>query len=190
MDVAIEGMTTLSQDGKTRVSLDIKNNGSLFVDKAEIALEIGSEASVTEILEQTIAPGELVVYPLNISITNRNTTPYLCATLVLPESAFAEANLTNNTYCINLNEKSNVIDPFPNPTDRLITVGVVLEESQKVNISMHNAMGQPVLEREIPEAPEGLNEFQVDVTGIGNGIYWLKLQYGSSEEVFRVFVSK
>ena len=55
---------------------------------------------------------------------------------------------------------------------------------------MHNAMGQPVLEREITDAPEGLNEFQVDVSGVGDGIYWLRLQYGNSEEVFRVFVSK
>ena len=190
LDVALEGMTTLSQDGKTRVSLDIRNNGTLFVNKMEIALEIGSEATVTETVEQTIAPGELFVYPLNISIDNRATTPYLCATLVTLETVFVEENLVNNLYCINLDEKSNVIKPFPNPSDRLVTVGVVLQESQKVTISMLNALGQPVLEREVSDALEGLNEFQVDVSEVGNGIYWLKLQFGNSEEVFRVFVDK
>ena len=190
MDLALKGMTTLLQDGKTRVSLDIRNNGTLFIDRVEVVLEIGSEASVTETVERTIAPGELLIYPLSISINNRTTTPYLCATLTSLQPAFAEENPANNIFCINLNEKSNVIDPFPNPSDRLVTVGVVLQESQKVIITMHNAMGQPVLERKIQDAPEGLNEFKVDVSGISDGIYWLKLRYGTSEEAFRVFVEK
>ena len=63
LDVALEGMTTLLQDGKTRISLDIRNNGTLFIDKVEINLAIGSETSVTETLEQTIAPGSWLFIP-------------------------------------------------------------------------------------------------------------------------------
>ncbi|MDN5215972.1 PKD domain-containing protein [Fulvivirgaceae bacterium BMA12] len=190
MDLALEGMTTLTQDGETQVSLDIRNNGTLFVDKIQVKLQIGPEATVNQTITQTVAPGQLMVYPLTVSVTNRPTTPYLCATLTPLETPFADHNLANNTFCINLEEKASIIKPFPNPSDHLVTVGVILQESQKVIITMHNAVGQPVIEKEFPNAPEGLNQFQLDVSGVSDGLYWLKLQYGGSGDVFRMFVDK
>ncbi len=190
MDLALEGMTTLTQDGETQVSLDIRNNGTLFVDKIQVKLQIGPEATVNQTITQTVAPGQLMVYPLNVSVTNRASTPYLCATLTPLETPFADHDQANNTFCINLEEKASIIKPFPNPSDHLVTVGVILQESQKVIITMHNAVGQPVIEKEFPNAPEGLNQFQLDVSGVSDGLYWLKLQYGGSEDVFRMFVDK
>lgn len=190
LDLAIENITPVIQDNKTQLVVDLKNNGTLFIDEVELSIGIGSEATINETITQRIAPGESFVYVVGATITNTSTILFICATATPNASGFEDANLVNNTFCVNLENKTTVIKPYPNPSDQSVTIAVILKVQQKVKLSMYDAYGRPVVEEEYNNTSEGLNQYEIDVSTIADGMYLVKLQYGGLNEVFRVFVEK
>ncbi len=190
LDLAIENITTVIDGGQTQMVVNLRNNGTLFINETNLAISIGNEAIINETINESIAPGESFVYVVGATVTNTNTVKFVCATATPLVAGFEETNLDNNTFCFNQEDKTTIIKPFPNPSADNITISVILESQQKVILSMYDAFGKPVVLEEFDDTQEGLNEYNIDVSTVVDGMYLIKLQYGGLHEVFRVFVEK
>ena len=71
---------------------------------------------------------------------------------------------------------------YPNPFNPVTTVQFLLPESEQVNITVYNSIGQVVERLVVDEHLEaGVHEVNFDGSGFSSGVYLLRLEAGSEE---------
>lgn len=86
-------------------------------------------------------------------------------------------SITSKSVSLSLcGEKDQVIatKAQPNPTTGHITVKALLAENARQNITVSNAFGQKVLQKQM-KLTKGWNLIDLDLTGLGSGIYFITI---------------
>ncbi len=122
-------------------------------------------------------------YPL-MSITNETITSALGTTT-------ETVALINNNYTMGLKESANTslanVTVYPNPAKDNINLNFVNENAEAVSYQIINVIGQTVREQNIPSA-KGETLYNVSLSGIESGIYFIKLTVGNKTAVNKITV--
>jgi len=89
-------------------------------------------------------------------------------------------NISDYTGAEELNAEGLNFSVYPNPANDFVTVSYALENSEKVELSLINAMGATV-ETSVSNADAGYNSARIELSGLPNGVYFVNLKSG--EEV-------
>jgi PKD repeat protein len=87
---------------------------------------------------------------------------------------------------INVNELSERIKIYPNPTSDKLTIETKSGIAQSYVLSVKNIQGQEVLSKKINFA----NSYSIDVSDLSNGIYILSLQNEKENFVKKIIIQK
>ncbi|MBK7666762.1 MAG: T9SS type A sorting domain-containing protein [Sphingobacteriaceae bacterium] len=123
-------------------------------------------------------------YPL-LSISNE--------TIVSVAGTTTETVVTiNNNYnTVGVNESANNslanVTVYPNPAKDNINLNFVNENAENVSYQIINVIGQTVREQNIPSA-KGETLYNVSLSGIESGIYFIKLSVGNKTAVNKITV--
>lgn len=123
-------------------------------------------------------------YPL-FSISNETITSALGTTT-------ETVTLINNNYkTVGINEAANQtlsnVSVYPNPAKDNITINFVNENAENASYEMLNALGQTVRTQNIPVV-KGETLYNVNLTGIDNGVYFVKLNVGNKTSISKITV--
>lgn len=190
-NLQLQRISLLSEedDPNVRLLLTIRNLGNLTVSDFDIAITLDEVLTITESFEGSIEPGEIINYPLDFTISSQINQDidlrYICATLsALPE----EDDITDNRTCLSLNNDFSVIAPYPNPSAEKIKVDMVLPQKEIVRFSMLTTKGELVENIIFSDTKVGLNTFNIDVSKMITGKYFLQVGYLDRTETYRLMV--
>lgn len=77
------------------------------------------------------------------------------------------------------NDKLEIKNIFPNPVLSTLKINFLADDDE-VNIDIINIQGKSLIQK-IQSVEKGLNQIQLDVNDLSNGIYFLKMNYGNNE---------
>jgi hypothetical protein len=77
----------------------------------------------------------------------------------------------------------NSVKMYPNPASGSTALWVSLSQSEKINVSMVNSLGQQVMTK-VVDMPAGNNSLQLNTEGLANGVYFVNVasQKGSVQQ--------
>ncbi|MCU0360280.1 MAG: T9SS type A sorting domain-containing protein [Bacteroidia bacterium] len=128
-----------------------------------------------------------------VSITNsnpysqltNNTTWYTTANLVY-EFGNCVPTISTSIGETGLNAVKNSY-VFPNPAKNAATLSVDLTENTSLEISLFNIVGQEVRTIQV-DAAKGLNAIELDLTGLTQGVYMVKIQSGNTSSTKKLII--
>lgn len=123
-------------------------------------------------------------YPL-FSISNETITSGLGTTT-------ETVTLINNNYkTVGISESANQtlsnVNIYPNPAKDNVNINFTNENAEAVSYEIVNVIGQTVRTQNIP-ATKGETLYNVSLTGIESGIYFIKLNVGSRSSITKITV--
>ena len=77
---------------------------------------------------------------------------------------------------------------YPNPANSLLVVSYSLFEKTNVSLNIYDLIGNQVLSLVNQEQPKGENKIEFNTEKLNNGIYFCKLQAGSSSMTKKIVV--
>ncbi|MBT1696496.1 PKD domain-containing protein [Fulvivirgaceae bacterium PWU4] len=170
-------------DGTLKVIITLQNNGNTFLKDLPVYVDISGNVTLREMVQGPIAPAALYNVVLSYGLAPGNVT-FLCATADL-QNDFAPQG---NRICTELNEKTSFISPYPNPAKDILNVEWVAPGKTAVSFMLVDAFGKKMLENNVLSA-DGLNHFQLDVSGLQSGIYLLVFSDGGVVKTQKVLIS-
>ena len=122
-------------------------------------------------------------YPL-MSISNETITGAGSTTETV-------VTINNNYKALSITENSanvlNNVSVYPNPAKDNINLNFVNENSENVSYQIVNVIGQNVRQQTIPTT-KGETTYNVNLTGIDSGVYFIKLTVGNKTSVNKITV--
>ena len=92
---------------------------------------------------------------------------------------------------INENEMANNnVNVYPNPVTNNAIVNFSLSEPTKVSITLLNALGQLVLNKDFGMMNAGIQNYSLDAASLSNGLYFLNIKIGNSNETKKIAINK
>ena len=79
----------------------------------------------------------------------------------------------------------STVSILPNPNDGLFTFSFIVAEASDVRVEVLSTLGQSVFSDVLPNF-EGTYRKEMDLTGMSNGIYYLKLTRGNDSSVHKI----
>jgi hypothetical protein len=70
---------------------------------------------------------------------------------------------------------------YPNPARDMVNVNYGLETDQNVSIEIYNMIGNKVFEQELGFKGASTHNEQINITGLSNGLYFLRITAGNSQ---------
>lgn len=99
-----------------------------------------------------------------------------------------EAALDCLTGIKDLNKTGNKLYVYPNPvTDYSLNIEVTLADKTDVDITLFNSSGN-LISQESMHAEQGKNVLRINIPGVGQGLYLLKVQFGNEITTTKVMV--
>jgi hypothetical protein len=100
--------------------------------------------------------------------------------------------LINNNYkTVGINEAASQtlsnVSVYPNPAKENININFVNENAENASYEMVNVLGQTVRSQTIPVA-KGETLYNVNLSGIENGVYFMKLNVGNKTSITKITV--
>ncbi len=71
-------------------------------------------------------------------------------------------------------------DLFPNPTNGVVNVALVLKNSANVSVNVYNAIGELVVANDLGTKSEGMVQQLIDLSGFNSGIYFVNVVAGEN----------
>lgn len=133
-----------------------------------LARRVGTKVNVCYTSDQI--PGHGVFTANNPDPDNADNEHFItCATLPVDD-------------IISVNEHTTVlnsVDVYPNPANTTAYVTINLASAQQVSVSVYNSTGQ-LVSAQMKNLAAGASSFQVDVTNLASGIYFVNVTEGTS----------
>lgn len=187
IDLELRNVLLQTSGGVTNAIATIKNNSNAFVNNFSVRLDLGGTITLQKIFTDVVAPGALfnAVFDVGFSLNN-NDLRFICADVIVD----ADVNPGNNTYCLNLDRKIIVFNPYPNPARTNFAVDIITENTTTAKWTITSLNGALITERST-NLDKGLNKVEFNLEGTPPGIYLLKIQHLLTGEtkVFRVVIT-
>lgn len=190
MDLAVDALNVFTIAGDLQAVMKLTNKGSITVLNFDILIDLGGQVSLKEKFSGEIVAGESINYPLSVRMSEQEAArvPYICVTLMLDETGFAEVNTENNKACKELSNEFVLLSPYPNPVEDWVYLSFVMPEQQPVTLTVMNNLGKVVEDRALANTKIGLNEYTWDLTALPAGSYVLKVKYKDSVYLRKVVI--
>lgn len=169
---SIFGNDVLSLGQATYSSITFSNDGTLYLGFSDI----GNEGKVTVMkFEETnwiplgtaLSPGQASYISLAITENGKPIVAYR-DDFNMRRTSVMEWNNPDGIDVTDIDSKFNI---FPNPSDGIFTIEGSLLKDNNLKIEIINPVGQPVMMKK----SEYLNECHFNLSGIANGIYYVKI---------------
>ncbi len=171
----------------SRLLLAIRNNGTVTLDSVNVLLDLGGEVILNEKIYPDLGPNQFSAVQLDIQLTNRKLD-YICG-FITSFLDIEEENMNDNNKCINLNESSIIINqPYPNPSKGEVTFEVITTESEVLTINIIDSNGRSVFKSDIT-VESGSNNLNLDLSGIKEGLYLLRIGFHDEVRLYRIVIT-
>ncbi len=181
LDLELTRISSVEENGKISLMLDISNSGSLHVNGFDIRIDIEGGSSIFESYEEQLPRHTSITYPLNFSLPSvGNNVEFVCIKLQDRETEYQDSNPFNNEGCINFEQELVVQPSYPNPLpsgSNELRLDLVIPAKSPVQIVMSNNTGKVVYRRTFSDINTGLNTFLLDFTDFRKGMYFLNISY-------------
>lgn len=183
-DVDLRAITmSENTDGTLKVIITLQNNGNTFLKDLPVYVDVSGNVTLREMVPGPIAPSALYNIVLGYGLAPANVN-FLCARADL-QNDFAPQG---NRICTELKEKTSFINPYPNPAKDILNIEWVAPAKTAVSIMLVDAFGKKMLDHSVLSA-DGLNHYQLDVSGLQGGIYLLVFRDATAVKTQKVFIS-
>ncbi|MEQ9289866.1 MAG: PKD domain-containing protein, partial [Cyclobacteriaceae bacterium] len=187
LDLQLVKMEPSLNNGKINLTLTILNSGTIKIQGFDIVVGIENDFSISESFTGALNAAEQITYTLNFEIpaTGSNIN-YLCIKLEDRLSSTTDNNPLNNEKCTNFGQLVIIENPFPNPATDEVGFKLILPSTSNVDLSMVNIHGKTVYRQSFSNLSSGLNNFSIDLQSFERGMYFLKINTHSKEEIKRI----
>lgn len=192
-DIALLDVLSTPLEGQLRIQLTalLSNYGNTVITEFDMEVEIGKDINFIQHVEGvSIAPGEVVYYQVgpDFEYLPQRTLPYSCMWVSNPNGVAEEIDLENNSICIGLEKERVVfIAPYPNPVSGVVHLGFVLPEGGEMEVEFSDARGA-IVKSLVFDLNEGYEVVDIDVSGLSEGMYFVRCEFGGETEVQRIVV--
>lgn len=170
-------------DGTWRATVTVLNKSNLAISNPEIFVDLSGLTQIKERLPITLQPNQSVTQTMSSNFVVSNLQ-YACAEVRLAEDLYD----FDNQQCANLTTESVAILPYPNPVSDELVVNWINTEYDQLSIAIYNSAGQIMLRQEYNPILPNLNQVKVDVSKLGQGIYYVSLSAGGKVSSYRVAI--
>ncbi len=156
-----------------RFSAIIQNRSNLPLDNFRLKVQFEDQFPIYQDINRRINDGSTIREDLDFNLSTLMNIDYICFSLVSTD--FDEEDLRNNEFCLSFRENAQLIEAYPNPTDRYYTFKVVSPSSGEITVTLVDLVGR-VQKIFRDNAVTGLNQYELDLVGIEAGVYSLIIQ--------------
>jgi len=184
-DLAIGNLFVTEINGFYAIGVTLRNEGTTPINTVDLFLRSPNVGNIKETWTGNLDFGAEIIHVFEVGISTSTppdfiTQEYICVRgELLSEFGFTDSDLSNNETCKNValtDAEAVLIPPYPNPSNSIIHLDVVLPSSDEVTIIVFDAMGRPVYEVINNQTlPAGLNPFQFDVSKLSSGRYTIQM---------------
>ena len=188
-DVVLHSVNILQQNDQMQLVLSIENGGTILVRDMDIEVLINNEFVLTEKFEGVLEIGQKVNYPLRMQVNDsgKRKVRFICVELKPVLSLVSqELSVENNKKCPSLDQAFVMQDPFPNPGKDIVSLEFILPQAGTVSLTLYSVHGILVRQAELRDLKAHLNKVELDVNGLGKGIYFLRARFGTEEVNYRI----
>lgn len=184
-DADIEMITlTPNADGSLKLIVTVHNKGNTILKDLPLELNFGGILNLHQVLEDPIRPGSKFNFIFSTGIASYDNIRYLCV------SADVENDISpdGNKACKELEDGLYLFPAFPNPTPGMLNIEWIGNGESDIRVSLTDALGKLVLDVS-NTGSGGLNRRTLDLSGLGNGIYYLVVRQGNAVSTQKIAVS-
>ncbi|MEP2668344.1 MAG: PKD domain-containing protein [Cyclobacteriaceae bacterium] len=170
LDIELTSLTSIpAATGESNILLTLTNKSNFPVNNIKAVVDIAGEALISETITATIQPSEVYSQILSAGIIGtRNGNDYLCVELVVD----GDANTENNKQCINNDNATVVLAPYPNPASDELNLEWVAAATAAAEIHIFDPTGRKVYEHMFSDLEPGLNRVTISLGLLNPGIYY------------------
>lgn len=89
-----------------------------------------------------------------------------------------------------IDAKQQTINVYPNPVTNNAIVNFSLSEPNNVSITIVNALGQVVSNKNLGMMNAGIQNYSLDAASLSNGLYFLNIKIGNSNETKKIAINR
>ncbi|GAA0891433.1 hypothetical protein GCM10009122_11120 [Fulvivirga kasyanovii] len=194
LDIVLTALNRNPTDA-TEVILTVGNNGTVTIDSFKASIDLGNQAIIEKVINQTLNPrvsAGAPVQSVNINLgfnIDPQSLDYLCVTVTPMFEGLEENDLANNTRCINLsNNQTVILAPYPNPASNQLHLQIISNDRNSATIQLFSTRGDLVKNIEIDALSAGMNNILINTADIDKGIYMIKASSGGKTAMYKVVV--
>jgi PKD repeat protein len=161
----------------------IKNESNIALIDPDIYLDISGSALINEKIVAVIKPGASFTHTFASTVSPRSFD-YACAEIKIN----ADTYLYDNRQCVNVADQFISMAPYPNPANAELVIEWINQRNDPMEIVIYSSSGQVALRRQYTSSQVGLNQVQVDITGLQAGIYLVSYMVDGVAQNFRFSV--
>ncbi|MBK8291280.1 MAG: PKD domain-containing protein [Flammeovirgaceae bacterium] len=181
INVALTELTLFNNgDGSLRANVTIKNKSNLTIQNPDVYLDLSGNAQVKEKLSASIFPGQSITRTLSTSILPTNLL-YVCAEAIVN----GDIDQFDNQTCISFVNEPVFIQPYPNPANDIVYLEWVNTNLESLDVIVYNSLGQPVFSKTYTGLSPGLNQVELYVSNLAEGIYFATYTTGNQTSSIR-----
>lgn len=163
---------------KVEVSARVVNVGTRKIFNFDLYGTHGNGSTIIETWQGEMRPGESFLYKFNSDffIANSLEQTYICVEALNPNNEDDE-NPDDNRSCSPLAKQILVGEVFPNPADNMAQIIIVVPSEDQMMLELYNNLGQKSAEVFNGNATKGYNEYEIDLSKLLPGQYYLRVTY-------------
>ena len=189
VDVAIIAIYDTLQNNYLNTSAQLVNLGTTDITSMEIYITVNNGPAIKENWTGVLPSSTIISYKSTSSVYLKDAGHYVCLTIENPNHV-ADENPANNKLCEALDlSVFQILDMYPNPSNEVITIPLIIPELKNLNITIYDANGKKVKSVYSGNIDKGLQLITINVMELNSGFYGCKVEYGN-ESFVKKFIKK
>ncbi|MCG8310521.1 MAG: PKD domain-containing protein [Cytophagales bacterium] len=189
-DVAINHVNVESMNDELTLLVGLQNNGTIVINNPVVKVILSDKIVLKHKLETNLMPEAYEEYEIDFDVitTPSKSLEYICFTINENLGSYEDINPGDNSQCINIDLGFNVLEPFPNPSSRLVNIPIVLSSGNDCDMRLIGEQGNIVYSKRFPNLSAGLNTIKMDLTPYRKGIYIAVVRVSDFEVTRKIVV--
>lgn len=187
LDLGLQKVRVISDAGNQSFLLDILNKGSAQIKEMEVDVSVNNEVNFKENISSFLNSGDTLIKLLVSTLERRPR--FMCFTVNAQGTELNEEDALNNRMCLNFEDISFLLKPYPNPADDNVTIPILLRESDNINITVINSLGAIVYETSVSGMKDEMINYNLPVKHLPQGYYIVKVVSGIQEQTFPIIIN-
>jgi PKD repeat protein len=165
-------------DYEIQAQVEIKNEGSRYIENADLWLSIDQETPIAKMWEYPLSAGNSVNYVFDAlyQLTNITNANYVCVEARNVNDG-TEINLSNNKACALLNGLIQFSETYPNPAKQIVYLDIITQDQASATLYISNMQGKTIMPEENMALQKGYNKLAIPTKNLAPGKYILKIKY-------------
>lgn len=176
------------------VSMNVSHVLTDFIGTDEVVITCDLDGAIITIMNEGEVIGSGVVNNGTVTISfdaiNQLDTLYVTATAFNAMPYFGEVEIVG--ISVNAPDNSSFgfgVDLYPNPTNGELNLAIELSKESDIAIVVMNVAGAQVMEFPVLQARSGRNLSSLDLSGLSQGVYFLRLDNGVESVTRKIVIN-